>query len=162
MREEDSNFQVYNMEVAGDRNVGDLITNVELDYEWGKVFGAAFSPDSRRIFLTFQDGTVRYWKRPDTEGEREAKLRRIQEKERLENEERLRLEEEARQAEARRAEEEEELRRAKLEKERLELKEREQQKIAQAEKDALSIQAEDNGDTKDDVVELGLGQATKK
>ena len=44
----------------------------------GKVFGAAFSPDSRRIFLTFQDGTVRYWKRPDTEGEREAKLKRIQ------------------------------------------------------------------------------------
>ena len=42
VREEDSNFQVYNMEVAGDRNVGDLITNVELDYEWGKFLGRPF------------------------------------------------------------------------------------------------------------------------
>ena len=49
-REEDSNFEVYNMEVAGDRNVGDLITNVELDLRMGKVFGAAFSPDSRAYF----------------------------------------------------------------------------------------------------------------
>ena len=83
------------------------------------------------------------------------------EKERLENEERLRLEEQARQVEARRAEEEEELRRAKLEKERLELEEREKQKRSLAEKDAL-LKAEDDGNTEDDVVELGLGQATKK
>ena len=72
------------------------------------------------------------------------------------------MEEQARQVEARRAEEEEELRRAKLEKERLELEEREKQKRFQAEKDALLTKAEDDGNTEDDVVELGLGQATKK
>ena len=92
VRDEDSNFQVYSMEInkngetTTDYEMGELITNVELDYEWGKVFAATFSPDSRRIFLTFWDGVVRYWKRPDTEQERQMKLERIQEKERLENE----------------------------------------------------------------------------
>ena len=57
-----------------DYKIGELIINVELDYEWGKVFAAVFSPDSRRIFLTFCDGVVRYWKRPDTDLERQTKL----------------------------------------------------------------------------------------
>ena len=66
-----------NGETTTDYEMGELITNVELDYEWGKVFAATFSPDSRRVFFAFYDGTVRYWKRPGTEREREVKRNRM-------------------------------------------------------------------------------------
>lgn len=156
VRDEDSNFQVYSMEInkngetTTDYEMGELITNVELDYEWGKVFAATFSPDSRRIFLTFWDGVIRYWKRPDTEQERQMKLERIQEKERLENEKRFKLQEEARLEEEQRLENER-LERERIENERREEEERIRQQKIQERKDKLLKENESNNNNNDNV-----------
>ena len=75
-------LQLWDIAGSG-RKIGNLITSIPFDSSCGKVHSVSFSSDSRRVYIGCQDGSVRFWKRPDTEEERSSKLERIAEKERI-------------------------------------------------------------------------------
>ena len=120
-------------------------TPLAVDEQCGRVNSVVFAPDGRRMFVGCQDGTVRFWKRHDTEQERARKVDRIAakaeaaEKRRMEEEEQQRrLEEEERH----RLEEEERKRWEEEERKRREAEESKRQEEAKRREEAAEVEAE--------------------